>query len=252
MPSSNIMETQTIITAFSAFFIASFLKGLTGLGFATLCLGFLALFMDLKQAIPLVFLPSLSSNLMVMVDAGRFVEAFKRFWILYLGALPGLGFGMVFLAQSRNEIPKGILGAVIFLYGLWGLKGGRFRLSETRERQLLLPIGLASGLVNGATGSQIMPLMPYLLSLNMDRDLFIQTINCSFTINTVFLMAGLGTLGILTAPIMVLSIGGILPVAVGLYLGGRIRRKTTEEVYRKMVLALLIGIGGSLVARLFL
>jgi uncharacterized membrane protein YfcA len=96
-----------------------------------------------------------------------------------------------------------------------------------------------------------MPIMPYLLSLNMDRDLFIQTINCSFTINTVILMVGLGTLGILTLPIMVLSIGGILPVAIGLYLGGRIRRKTTEQVYRKMVLALLIGIGGSLFAKLF-
>lgn len=245
------MEPSTIIIAFGAFFVASFLKGLTGLGFSTLCLGFLAIFMDLKQAIPLVFLPSLSSNLMVMVDAGRFVEAFKRFWLLYLSALPGLGLGMVFLAHSRNEIPKGSLGAVMFLYGVWGFRGGNFRLSQSREKQLLLPIGLTSGLVNGATGSQIMPIMPYLLSLNMGRDLFIQTINCSFTINTVILMAGLGTLGILTLPTIFLSIGGILPVAVGLYLGGRIRRKTTEEVYRKMVLALLIAIGGSLFAKLF-
>lgn len=78
------MDFVTIVQAFIAFFIASFLKGLTGLGFSTLCLGFLVVFLDLKLAIPLVVLPSLSSNIMVMVEAGRFLEALKRFWPLYL------------------------------------------------------------------------------------------------------------------------------------------------------------------------
>lgn len=51
-------------------------------------------------------------------------------------------------------------------------------LSEANEKRLKVPIGLVSGLVsglvnglvNGATGSQI---VPYLLSLKMDRDLFV-------------------------------------------------------------------------------
>ncbi len=122
------MDNQTIILAFTAFFIASFLKGLTGLGFSTLCLGFLAVFIDLKLAIPLVFLPSITSNIMVMVEAGRFFEALKRFWLLYLSALPGLVLGIWFLGSSQNEAPKAVLGVVMFLYGIWGLKNGLFQL----------------------------------------------------------------------------------------------------------------------------
>lgn len=243
------MDNQTLIVAFSAFFIASFLKGLTGLGFSTMCLGLLALFIDLKLAIPLVFLPSLSSNLMVMVQAGRFVEAFKRFWPLYFSALPGLMVGILFLNGSDSELPKRVLGTVMFLYGLWGLTSGIVSLSETNEQRLKVPIGLVSGLVNGATGSQIMPIMPYLLSLKIDRDLFVQTINCSFTISTLVMIAGFGKLGLVTQSVVVLSAGGIVPVTAGIFLGGKLRKRVSEARYRKMVLFLLIVLGASLVVR---
>lgn len=73
------MDTQTLILSFSAFFIASFLKGLTGIGFSTLCLGFLTVFIDIRLAIPLVFLPSLTSNILVMYDAGHFRQTMQRF-----------------------------------------------------------------------------------------------------------------------------------------------------------------------------
>jgi hypothetical protein len=242
---------NTILLAFSAFFLASFLKGLTGLGFSTLCLGILAIFMDLKLAIPLMFLPSLSSNIIIMVEAGRFIEALKRFWPLYLSALPGLMVGLWFLGASRNQAPKTILGGVILIYGIWGLINGVMQLSKKKEKQLVLPIGFLSGLVNGATGSQIMPIMPYLLSLNMDRALFVQTINCAFTVNSLIMIMGLGKLGLVTRPVMYLSAGGILPVALGIFLGGHVRKKVSEELYRKMVFILLIVLGINLAIRPF-
>ena len=246
------MDTQTIILVLSIFFISSFLKGLTGLGFSTICLGILATFMDLKLAIPLVLLPSLYSNIVVMVQAGHFFEALKRFWLLYLSALPSLILGILFLANSQNEAPKVILGVVMFIYGVWALKNGIKQLSKRKEKQLLIPIGFVSGLVNGATGSQIMPIMPYLLSLNINREMFIQTINIAFTFNTLIMMLGLGKLGVLTLPSVYVSLGGILPVILGIFLGALIRKKTSEGVYRKLVLFLLIGLGTNLVIQSFL
>jgi uncharacterized membrane protein YfcA len=246
------MDMQTTLLVLSVFFIASFLKGLTGLGFSTLCLGFLAVFIDLKLAIPLVFLPSLLSNLMIMVQAGRFIEGLKRFWLLYISALPGLIIGIWFLGSSQNQLPTVLLGVVMFIYGIWGLNQGLIQLSEKKEKQLTIPIGIISGLVNGATGSQIMPIMPYLLSLKMDRELFIQSINCAFTFNTIVMMIGLGKLGLITPSAAYLSAGGILPVALGIFLGGKIRKKVSNELFRKMVLSLLIALGISLVLKSFL
>jgi uncharacterized membrane protein YfcA len=246
------MDASTVLLAFSAFAIAAFLKGLTGLGFSTLCLGFLALFMDLKLAIPLVFIPSLSSNIMVMVQSGRFFEALRRFWPLYISALPGLTLGIWFLDASQNDAPKAILGISMLLYGIWGLQKGLGYLSGKREKQLMLPVGIVSGMVNGATGSQLMPIMPYLLSLKMDQDIFVQTINCAFTFNTLVMITALGKLGLVTLPVVLISAGGVIPVALGIFLGGRIRKGVSDEFYRKMVLILLIVLGVNLVLRPFL
>lgn len=243
------MVSDELLAILSIFFVASFLKGLTGLGFSTLCLGFLAFFMDLTSAIPLIFIPSISSNLMVMISAGRFWEGMKRFWLLYLSALPGLALGILFLRGSQSEMPKALLGLVMLLYGLWGLKSGIVKISEKREKQLTLPVGITSGVINGATGSQIMPIMPYLLSLKMERELFVQVINCGFTINSLVMIAGLGQLGFVSSKVLFLSAGGIVPVALGIFLGGKVRKQVTENIYRKMVLILLIALGGNLAVK---
>ena len=245
------MDSFSLLYIFTVFFVSAFLKSLTGLGFSTICLGFLAAVLDIKLAILLVLLPSLSSNLLVMWQAGRFIEALKRFWPLYLSAIPGLILGIWFLGSNDNEIPKVILGVLLILYGLWGLINGLLTITKKQEKQLSLPVGFISGVANGVTGSQIMPLMPYLLSLKLDRDLFVQTINSAFTINSLIMMLGLANLGVISVPMLTLSAAGILPVAVGIYLGGKIRKRISDDSFRKMVLILFILLGLNLVSRLF-
>lgn len=243
------MEITIIVAVLASFFFSAFLKGVTGLGFSTVCLGILATLMDLKVAIPLVFFPSLFSNIMVMVEAGRFFEALKRFWLLYLSAVPGLLFGIWILDSSQGNLPKAVLGAVMTAYGVWGLRNGYIRLSLRSEKRLLLPIGITTGIVNGMTGSQIIPIMPYLLSLKIDKELFIQTINGAFTLNTLIMMAVLGQLGLLTSSVLTVSAMGIIPVVLGIAFGGRIRKNVSEKSYRKMVFLLLIVLGLSLMTR---
>ncbi len=240
------MDTQTILIVSGAFLVSAFLKGFTGLGFSTICLGILAMFMDLKLAIPLVFLPSLCSNIIVMVQAGHFFEALRRFWPLLLSALPGLVIGILLLGHSDSDGPKALLGVVMLSYGIWALKNEIVPITGRQEKILLTPVGFISGLVNGVTGSQLMPIMPYLLSVKMDRDVFIQTINCAFTLNTLVMMAGLGKLGLVTLPVLYLSGAGIIPVALGIFLGGLLRKRITDVVFRKAVLVLLVIMGFNL------
>lgn len=63
------------------------------------------------------------------------------------------------------------------------------------------------------------------------------------------MIAGLGKLGMITQSVVFLFAGGILPVAFGIYLGGKLRKRVSEERYRKLVLLLLIVLGASLVVR---
>ena len=219
------MDSQVVFVSLLAFFVSAFLKGITGLGFSTICLGLIASFIDLKVAIALVLIPSLSSNVLVMVQARRFGEAMRRFWLLFLSAMPGLAIGLWLLGTVHSTQARAVLGFVLFLYGLWGLSRADVALSRRAERWLTVPVGLTTGVVNGLTGSQVMPVLPYLLALRLHPDLFVQAINVSFTASTLVMFVGLGKLGLLSWPIAVVSAMGIAPVAVGIWLGGRIRRR---------------------------
>jgi uncharacterized membrane protein YfcA len=232
-----------------AFLVSAFLKGITGLGFSTICLGVLTCFIDIKTTIPLVIIPSLSSNLMVMLDAGKFRETALRFWALYLCAIPGLLFGLWVLNSVESTVAKRLLGGVLVAYSIWGLRNFNFTLPKHLEKTLSAPVGFTTGLINGVTGSQVMPVLPYLLTLRLDKNTFIQGINISFTLSSFIMLAGLGNLGVLTWQKLGVSILGILPVALGILLGGRVRRLLSHDLFRKGVLILLVFLGVILMAR---
>ncbi|NDV19631.1 TSUP family transporter [Pseudodesulfovibrio sp. JC047] len=241
------MEPLIIGLVLGTFFFAAFLKGTAGLGFATSCLGIMASYIDLRLAIPLVIIPSLLANTMVMIDAGNFWSIFRRFWILYFSALPGLAVGLWILGDNTTDLPRMVLGATMFMYGSWGLWRGQLSLRQTPP--LEMAVGLFTGLINGLTGSQIMPIMPYLMSLGITKDELVQAINTSFTIASLVMLAGLGRLGLLSVENMTLSAVGIVPVGLGIWLGGKVRRLLPEAVFRKIVLALIALLGLALVLR---
>ncbi len=245
------MSGDTISLVLGAFLLSAFLKGITGMGFSTICLGLIATFIDIRLAIPLVIFPSLSSNLLVMLDAGHFRIAAKRFWVVFLSALPGLVLGLWLLDAVANDTARSVLGVVLFLYGGWSLLKAAPELPPHWEKDLNAPIGFATGLVNGLTGSQVMPVLPYFVALRLEKDLFVQSINISFTVSSLVMLLGLGHLGLLSWTIAGISFIGIPLVAIGIWLGGKVRRRIPEAVFAKLVLGLLMLLGLNLMAKMF-
>ena len=241
------MEPLVLASIFATFFFAAFLKGTAGLGFATTCLGIMAAYLDVRLAIPLVIIPSLLSNALVMIDAGGFLRLLRQFKLMLLASLPGLAFGLWLLGGGSQSLPRLVLGTAMALYGGWGLWGGTLQL---RQNPLLdMTVGLLTGAVNGLTGSQIMPILPYLMSLPITKDELVQAINTSFTLASLVMLFGLNRLGLLTAQGVTISVIGLVPVGLGITLGGRVRRKLPETVFRRIVLGLILLLGLGLIAR---
>ena len=114
------------------------------------------------------------------------------------------------------------------------------------------PVRLLNGAVNGLTGSQVMPLLPYLLALQLDPNRFVQAINCVFTFSSLAMAVGLSEAGLLTGPAALVSVLGLLPVWAGVKLGEAVRRCLPAETFRKAVLLLLILLGAALAGRFLL
>ena len=233
------------------FLVAGVVKGATGLGYSTSALPVLTLAVGMHTAMPLVLFPSLASNFTVMVGAGHFRTVLRRFLWLYLALLPGLALGLLLLLWIDQDVAASVLGLVIIAYCAFAFWQPALRLAKRLERPLQIPVGLANGLINGLTGSQIVPLVPFMLSLRLDADRFVQAVNIGFTLSSLVMVAGLSQAGLLSGTTLLISVAGILPAILGSWLGGRLRRRLPEAKFRFLVLSILMVLGVILLSRLF-
>ncbi|SDR35572.1 sulfite exporter TauE/SafE family protein [Pseudovibrio sp. Tun.PSC04-5.I4] len=248
----EIAYSSTELAAIACtFFFAAFVKGATGLGFSTTCLPFLVYAVGLKRGIPLIILPSITSNIFVMMDVGHFKEIAHRFRWMLLATVPGVLIGLWLLDAAPAQQAVMVLGAVLISYALFAAFTPDLKLSHEMERLIGPVSGFVTGVVNGITGSQIMPVMPYLMALQLDRGRFVQAINCSFTLSSLIMAGGLYYLELLDLSAVGVSALGLAFVYLGTRLGSVVRRMMSPAVFRNSVLLLLFGLGVSLLAKGF-
>ncbi|MGI9609331.1 MAG: sulfite exporter TauE/SafE family protein [Acidimicrobiia bacterium] len=240
------MEPQQILVVAGAYFLAGFVKGLAGLGFSTTALPFLVLALGLKAALPLVIIPSIASNLMVMRSAGEFRRTFRRFWLLYVAAVPGLLIGLRLLSVLDPRNSTAVLGTVLILYCGLALAQPNLRLPMRLAWPWSGPVGFVTGIVNGLTGSQVIPVLPFLLSLHLETNRFLQATNSFFTMSSLVMGVGLTTLGLMTPNAVAASLAGLVPVWLGIRAGAAARRSLSPQGFRTGVLLVLALLGASL------
>ena len=239
---SNLIENYSllqVIIILGTYFFASSIKGITGLGFSTICLPFMVLTVGLKAALPLLIIPSLASNLIVMRQAGYFRTTLFRFWHMLIATALGVCLGLMLLDSVNNKLAGAILGLVLILWCTFSYAAPNLKLPLEKERPTGIISGIATGIINGLTGSQVIPCVPYLMALNLDRNVFIQATNISFTLSSLIMSIGLIQLELFTLDAIKLSIIGLVLVLFGLQLGTKIRSRLSSANFRLAVLIIL-------------
>jgi uncharacterized membrane protein YfcA len=166
-----------------------------------------------------------------------------RFWPLYLASLPGLLAGFALLVAVDAAISRAVLGCVLFVYALWSLLAPPLICPARLAAWLTVPVGFATGLINGLTGSQVMPVLAYMMALGIDKALLVPAINLSFTLSSLVMLALLGGAGLASVDLLGVALLTTPLVALGIHLGGRLRRRLPEASYRRAVLLVLLVTG---------
>ena len=163
--------------------------------------------------------------------------------------MPGLILGLWVLAGIDGKTAGGILGLSLLIWCAFSLANPRVRLPDRLQKPLAPFSGFLTGVLNGVTGSQVMPAVPYLMMLGLERNRFIAAINCSFTLSSVIMAIGLNSLGLFSSDALSLSVVGTGFIFFGLNLGERIRHRLSPERFRIAVLMMLIAMGVSLLSQ---
>lgn len=238
---------EAIVPAAIGLMVAGLIKGATGLGYSTCALPFLVSAVGLKSAIVIVPIPALAANLGLLFGAGNVGEMLKRFWVFYAATVPGIFYGTKLLVWIDQKLATQMLGCITVGFTLYGAMRPNLMLPHRWEQPLQLPAGLLNGLLTGLTGSQVMPLLPYMLSIKLDPDRFVQAVNIAVV--TASLILGLALLvgGLMTWDLAMLSALGVFPAFVGVVLGNRLRSRLPARAFRTAVLVVIFLMGVSFI-----
>jgi uncharacterized membrane protein YfcA len=232
-----------------AFALAGVVKGVMGMGLPVVAMGLLVLFMPPAQAAAVLVIPSLVTNIWQLAAGPRFSALAKRFSTMMAGIVVGTFMGVGILTGDAVALANGALGAVLAIHGVLGLLAFRINVAPERERWVSPVIGLATGVLTGATAIFSVPAVPYFSSLRLEREDLIQVLGLSFTVSTIALAAALGVHGVFDPDIGAASLLALVPTALGMFAGQRLRQRIHPLVFRRWFLASLVVLGAYMLAR---
>lgn len=232
------------------FLLAGFVKGVIGLGLPTVAVGLLGLAMPTAEAAALLIVPSLVTNVWQLLAGPRFAALAGRLWPMLLGICVGTWAGSGWLANGGN-VAGMALGVALLVYAALGLAAVRLHVpghwSRATTGALGGGIGAITGLVTAATGVFVIPAVPFLQALDLDRDDLVQALGLSFTVSTLALAAGLAHDGIFHGHAVGVSLLALVPALGGMFLGQWVRTRVSAPVFRRCFFVGLAMLGAELV-----
>lgn len=225
------------------FLLAGFVKGMIGLGLPTVAMGLLGLVMPPAEAAVILIVPSLVTNLWQLAFGPGLGATVERFWPMMLGITLGTWAGAGLLAGASSGQAAAALGGALALYAAAGLVKLPLRVPPAAESWLSPLVGVATGVVTAATGVFVIPAVPYLQALELERDRLIQALGLSFTVSTLALAAGLAQHGLFDGTLAWGSLASLLPALAGMALGQSLRRRVRAEVFRRCFFLGLLALG---------
>lgn len=231
------------------FLLAGWVKGVVGMGLPTVAMGALGLLMAPVQAAALLVVPSLVTNLWQFLAGPARAAIARRLALMLVFVAIGTSLGIHLLTSGSSRWPQVALGAVLASYALLGLMLPRFSVPARAERSWAPVVGLATGVLTGATGIFVVPAVPWLSALALSRDELVQALGLSFTVSTLALALALGATGSVGGGMLLVSLGAVVPALAGMFIGQHTRGRIDPLAFRRWFFIALVLLGGTMVVR---
>lgn len=239
------MQPTTLALIAAAFFVAGMVKGVSGMGLPTVVMGLLGAALSPLTAASLATVPTFLTNVWQLFSGRSLGRLVRRFGLMLMLTFVATLAGTALIVRLDAALITGALGVVLTLYAVYGLFARPFSLAPAWERRLAPVSGLFTGAITGATGAAVVPLVPFLQSLNLPKDDLVQALGLSFTVSSLALAIGLAWQGALQLDMGLISIAATAPAVAGMIAGQALRRRISQTLFRRVffIAIALLGVG---------
>jgi uncharacterized protein len=238
----EMFEPLLLLVA-AAFLLAGFVKGVIGLGLPTVSMGLLAITMPPSHALAIVIIPAIVTNIWQTFVGPFLRDIIRRLWPLMAGTVLGIWLNAGMLTGPYARYGSIVLGVLLVIYAIVGLKKISFKVARENEKWIGAVVGVITGAVSAATGIQVIPSMPFMQAIGMEKDELVQALGVFFTVATVALAFNLTSAGLLSAATALPGAIAMAASFAGMLIGQAVRSRLEPEAFRRWFLIAMIFLG---------
>ncbi|MGA2290923.1 sulfite exporter TauE/SafE family protein [Bradyrhizobium sp.] len=237
------MFEPLLILIAAAFLLAGFVKGTLGLGLPTVAMGLLAVAMPPSHALAIVIVPAVVTNIWQTFVGPFLRDIIRRLWPLMAGTVVGIYLNQGMLTGPYARYGSIVLGVLLVIYGIVGLSKFSFKVAARDEKWIGGIVGIVTGLVSAATGVQVIPSMPFMQAIGMEKDELVQALGVFFTVATLALAFSLTSAGLLSRATALPGAVAMAASFAGMLIGQAVRARLEPEAFRRWFLIAMIFLG---------
>src|SRR6195256_1267199 len=237
------MFEPLLILIAAAFLLAGFVKGVTGLGLPTVAMGLLAVTMQPSRALAIVIVPAIVTNIWQTFVGPYLRDIIRRLWPLMAGTVVGIWLNAGMLTGPYARYGTIVLGVLLVIYAIVGLSKFSFSVARSNEKWIGGIVGLITGMVSAATGVQVIPSVPFMQAIGLEKDELVQALGGFFTIATLALAFNLTSAGLLDASTALPGAVALACAFTGMFIGQAVRSRMRPEAFRRWFLIAMIFLG---------
>src|SRR5260370_22490778 len=178
------MFEPLLILIAAAFLLAGLIKGVIGMGLPTVAMGLLAVTMQPSHAVAIVIVPAVITNIWQTFVGPYLRDIIRRLWPLMAGTVIGIWLNAGMLTGPYARDGTIVLGVLLVIYAVIGLSKFSFSVARSDEKWIGGIVGLVTGVVSAATGVQVIPSMPFMQAIGIEKDELVQTLPDFLTVPT--------------------------------------------------------------------
>jgi uncharacterized membrane protein YfcA len=189
------------------------------------------------------------TNIAILLRGGGTGADLRRFGGMLLAVVLGTVVSSPFLGRLDPELLTLVVGgtAVIFVaLSFWDLVPD---IPARVERYAGPAVGLFAGVVGGFTGIFAPPLAAYIHSLRVGKRVFVFWLTASFMLGGLTQAVSYYRLGLYDLRMVLYASAACLPALLGTRLGLWVQDRLPGEIFRRLVLLLVLVTGVSLVVQ---
>ncbi len=240
------IEAGMIAAVAATVFITGAMKGVLGLGLTTGSIVVFSILYGVESALSLLIAPTIATNIWQGTTGGHGRELLGRFGIGIAAIVPGVWAGSLVVGGPHTDNAERVLGAVLVLYAFSAIARREGHYEPKREEMMTALAGALNGLVTGATGILVIPMIPYIERIKLERDALVQMMAMVFCTSALALAITLAHHQRYDPQLRNLSLWAIAPALPGVMVGEWIRKRMSAERFRKWFMVALGGVGAKL------